>query len=179
MSTAAALDSDASASPAHAKHPRLATLPASNRARATNDPSYVPGLNRCLPTARRVRDLILAYLAKLGGPEAVDHATMAAVKRAAELAATCEMQRARALSGRKVDLHALSRLEGTTARALRDLKLHQPHKPAAPSLQEYLAARAAAASAPPASGAAKPGVPAPQPRRRASCPANAPGGHRR
>jgi hypothetical protein len=157
---------------------RLDAVARNSRARATNDPSYVPGLNRCLPTARRVRDLIVAYLAKLGGPEAVDHATMAAVKRAAELVAACELARARALNGRKVDLAALSRLEGTADRAVRALRLDKPRAAPVPTLAEYLRDKAAAASAPPASGATVPGAPAPQPRRRASGLANAPAGHR-
>lgn len=97
------------------------------------------------PTAKRRKDLISDLVGALGGPERVTPVQMSAVVRAAELAVLAAETRARALSGdTTVDMVALVRLEGASARAIK--ALHLPAHgdgPKSPSLSDYVARKAA------------------------------------
>ena len=93
--------------------------------------------------AKRTKRLIAEYVAMLGGPEAVDAATLAAVKRAAELMVVAERARAAALRG-EADLDNLVRVERLSELAVRRLHLDCKRGPAGPTLAEYLAQHEAA-----------------------------------
>jgi hypothetical protein len=89
-----------------------------NRSRVTNDPAKNRGDRSSKATARRVRDLYIAFLARLGhGPH--DEITQAGALRWAELTAICEVLRSRALAGEEIDANSITRLESTAARAER------------------------------------------------------------
>jgi hypothetical protein len=97
------------------------------------------------PTAKRRKDMIADLVAALGGQERVTAVQMNAIVRAAELAVLASATRARALSGdATVDMQALVRLEGASARAILALKLPaQGEGPKTPTIAEYAARRAA------------------------------------
>jgi hypothetical protein len=100
--------------------------------------------------------MIADLVAALGGQEHVTAVQMNAVVRAAELAVLASATRARALSGdAAVDMAALVRLEGASARAIQALKLPAPDiGPRPQSLHDYLAAKAAQKAASAADGGA-------------------------
>jgi len=88
-------------------------------------------------TARRVKELAAGYIAQLGGGD-VDAATLAAVKKAAELVVVAEKLRGRALRGESIDLSEMVKVQGVADRAVRALGI-KPGKPVLPSLAEHLA----------------------------------------
>lgn len=90
-----------------------------NRSRVTNrPPTNRPGRSAAA-TGRRVRDLYVAYLERVG--RSSDPIVQAQALRAAELTALCESLRARALAGETFDTNDLTRLESTANRAERAL----------------------------------------------------------
>jgi hypothetical protein len=91
--------------------------------------------------ARRVKALQAQFLAALGD---IDETTVERVRTLAELTATAEAMRTKALGGDEVDLGALVKLENTVARARRELLAAVKRKPAPTALAEYLARRASA-----------------------------------
>ena len=86
--------------------------------------------------ARRVKALQAQFLAALGD---IDETTVERVRTLAELTATAEAMRTKALGGDEVDLGALVKLENTVARARRELLAAVKRKPAPTALAEYLA----------------------------------------
>jgi hypothetical protein len=115
-------------------------LPCRQRARRTNDP--LADTNTNTARGRRIADLVRAYLRALGNPIEIER--QAAVIAAAELQVLAEEARASALkqSNGGADLDQIVRVQGAADRALRRLGI-KPGKPAAPSLAEHLAKRAA------------------------------------
>jgi hypothetical protein len=92
--------------------------------------------------AKRFRALVLAYEAEIGGN--LTEAERGLVEQAALLQLRCEQLRADVIAGKPVDDDLLIRLASTSRRALS--KITAKAKPAAgETLQEYLAAKAAAA----------------------------------
>ena len=66
-----------------ASSPAIAKL--KGRARATNDPTYVPLASRHRAQSRRRRDLVAIFLDALGGRAAVSELQLVQVRKAAEL----------------------------------------------------------------------------------------------
>jgi hypothetical protein len=98
--------------------------------------------------ARRRRELIAAYTNALGGDAALTEGQRVDIRKAAELVALAEDCRALAMQegpGGAGAISALVRLESSSTRAVRALRLPEP-KAAAPAqtLQDYLADRHAA-----------------------------------
>ena len=88
--------------------------------------------------AKRVKELAASYIARLGGRN-VDAATLAAIQKAAELAALAEELRGRALRGEAVDLGEMVKVEGVADRAARALGLDRLKRDNDDrSLDEYL-----------------------------------------
>ena len=75
----------------------VAIAKSKGRARATNDPTYVPLASSHRVQARRRRDLVSIYLTALG--ESVTDLQLVQVRKAAELTAAAESLRARVLAG--------------------------------------------------------------------------------
>lgn len=130
--------------------PAIAAKPStSNRARVSNDPRYVAGVSGRTPEGRRRRDLAQFFVDALGGPSAVTPVQLTDIRRAAELTSLAEETRAKALreGTSAIDLASLVRLEGAASRAVRALGIKSTAGgPKPPTLQEYLAARAARAA---------------------------------
>jgi hypothetical protein len=123
----------------------IATRPATTRSQITNRPLRLRGLDGRSGSGRRRRDLIEAFAEALGGRQGLSDVRMIDVRRAAELVAVAEEARAEALKqgGASVDLNTLVKLEGMADRATRKLGIKAPDKPAAPSLAEHVARKAA------------------------------------
>ena len=80
-----------------ASSPAVAKL--KGRARATNDPAYVPLASSHRAQSRRRRDLVAIFLDALGGRVAVSELQLVQVRKAAELTTAAEAVRARVLAG--------------------------------------------------------------------------------
>ena len=80
-----------------ASSPAIAKL--KGRARATNDPAYVPLASSHRAQSRRRRDLVAIFLDALGGRAAVSELQLVQVRKAAELTTAAEAVRARVLAG--------------------------------------------------------------------------------
>lgn len=91
--------------------------------------------------ARRYRDLVAGFRHDLGRHPST--AEQALIAQAAALVMQRERLAAEVAAGRDADPRAMVRLAGALGRTLRELGLSKPPKPAAPSLREHLAARAA------------------------------------
>jgi hypothetical protein len=101
----------------------VAIAKSKGRARATNDPSYVPLASSHRVQARRRRDLVSIYLTALG--ESVTDLQLVQVRKAAELTAAAESLRARVLAGEvtAAALEVVVKVEGEARRAVRALNL--------------------------------------------------------
>ena len=111
-----------------ASSPAIAKL--KGRARATNDPAYMPLASSPRAQARRRRDLIAIYIGAVGGRAAVSELQLVQVRKAAELTAAAEAVRARVLAGdATADLDALVKIEGEARRTLRALGIERPKPP--------------------------------------------------
>jgi len=87
--------------------------------------------------ARRSRELAAAFAAALGGQ--LTEVQSAAVQRAAEMIALCEVARAEAIRAGRPDPDGLVRLESAASRALRQLGLRStPQRAAGPTLGSLL-----------------------------------------
>ena len=94
---------------------------------------------------RRLRDLIAAHTADLGGDDLVTEAEMRLVRRAALLTIQCEMMdRKFALNdgdASESDLNTYQRITNTLRRTLESLGLSRRTRDVTPSLAQYLASR--------------------------------------
>src|SRR5687768_15605469 len=95
--------------------------PEKGRARSTNRPQFVPGLDLRSPAARRYKDLIASFTNALGG--ILTDAQQVAVQRAAGLTVAAEESRAKAMRGEPVEIADLVKLENLADRAVRALNI--------------------------------------------------------
>ncbi len=101
-------------------------------------PTALDGRTRA---ARRVAAIAADLLTTLGAEP--DRATMLRIRRCAELLATAESLRAKALEG-EADCNtiaAIVKIENAASRCLRELGLNEPRQAPTPTLAQYLAAR--------------------------------------
>ena len=119
---------------AHTPQERVRTL----RAKATNDPFFLPSSATRRAQIRRRHDLVAFYIEACGGA-AIGDLMLVSVRRAAELTVAAEMARAQLLNG-QADPAIVVKLEGEARRAIRALGLKVDAKPPAPLLRERLAA---------------------------------------
>jgi hypothetical protein len=134
---------------------RPANAKLKGRARATNDPAYVPLASSHRAQSRRRRDLVAIFFDALGGRAAVSELQLVQVRKAAELTTAAKAVRARVLAGdATADLDALVKLEGEARRAVRALGIlsSPPHVSGTVSLTRRAVAFA---------GAKPPRLPAP------------------
>jgi hypothetical protein len=116
------------------------------RPRRTRGGTELPRIDHRSVTARRFRALIDGFERDLGGgPLSVDDQTL--IKQAAHLVLANERLQAEIASGQPVDADALVRVNSEARRAVSALRARAAKsKPSgASALQEYLAAKAAAA----------------------------------
>jgi hypothetical protein len=119
--------------------PRMQTA----RAAISNGTRLLEGVDGRSASARRYRDLVESFTADLGG-FGLTNADMALVRQAAATTMRAEQLQAEIVRGDAVDSDMLVRLSNASARILAALRAKRPGKPTGPTLQEYLAQRAAA-----------------------------------
>jgi hypothetical protein len=107
------------------------------RARTTNRPTVVHGLDMRTNTGRRYRDIMAGLTAALGGE--LTEPQRFAVQRAAGILVAAEEMRAKAMRGDKIPVTGLVKLENLATRALALLDLPKPGSKRGPTLEEYWA----------------------------------------
>ena len=105
------------------------------RARETNIPHAIAGLDGRSAAGRRLRDLIEVLEASVGGD--ADAETMIMIQRAAGRLMAAEQIRSRILRDDPVDISELTKLENLADRAVRALGI-KPSRKSVPDLSEYL-----------------------------------------
>jgi hypothetical protein len=117
-------------------------LPAPNRARVTNSPHKLRGIDGRSSQARRFRDLVAALTADAGGE--LDTGQAAQVRQAAMFLSQIEAMQESMTRSEAIDVELLVRLQNASARALKALP-RAPAKaaPKGTALKTYLAAKAA------------------------------------
>jgi hypothetical protein len=115
-----------------------------NRSRVTNGTALLPGnVDHRSAWARRLRDVIVAHVSDMGGPDSTSTAERSIIRRAATL--TVELERMESIfsaageaSADAIDLY--SRLAGNHRRLLEAVGLQRRSRDITPSLAQYLAA---------------------------------------
>jgi hypothetical protein len=115
------------------------------RTRVTNGREVLPNVDGRSLWVRRLRDLIAAYTADLGGDDAISESERSIVRRIATQVCSIERLEAKmALEGeasaRDIDLH--QRLSNTLRRNQEALGLKRRSRDITPSLDQYLARQA-------------------------------------
>jgi hypothetical protein len=107
------------------------------RSRFTNDPSFLPGVDRRTRDGRRYQDIVLAVAAEFGPANPV------ALRELAALRFTLEREQGAIVSGDRRSLEDLVRLTNTIERKERALRLAQRRQrlDKGSSLAEYLATK--------------------------------------
>jgi hypothetical protein len=133
------------------------------RSKITNGKQLIAGIDGRSTWVRRLRDLIALHVNDLGGIEAVSAAERSIVQRAATLTVELErMESAFAAAGEASaqDIDLYQRTANSLRRLLESLGLQRRAKDVTPTLQTYIAARAAEKAAAPPAGLAD-ALPAP------------------
>jgi hypothetical protein len=127
---------------------RADTIPAQPRQRSaiTNGHKLLPDLDHRGPWARRLRDLIGAHVADLGGYDACSQAELALIRAAAQLRLQLEFAEQQWVErydgvAPQSRLLAYQRVVGTLRRVLKTLGLQRRSRDVTPSLSQYLAAK--------------------------------------
>jgi hypothetical protein len=123
-------------------HQHLIRKSTQNRSAITNGSRLLEGIDGRSPLARRFRDLIKAYEAETGGN--LTEVERGLIKQGAALTIRAEQLQADIVNGKPVDSDALIRLSSTAKRILGAISAKAAkRKPAAPTLQDHIARRAA------------------------------------
>src|SRR5215213_10216404 len=96
-------------------------FPSRGRAKLTNRPYCIPGVDGRTKPARRYRDIVKQLTAALGVTG--DDGQQTSVRRAAGLLVAAEQARASLIRGENIDLADLVKLENAADRAVRALNL--------------------------------------------------------
>ncbi len=142
--------------------PALAAIKPQARSRLSNGSALLAGVDGRSTWARRLRDLIQLHIADLGGANAVSAAEASIVRRAAVLSVeleTMEGRFAQAGQASADDLDLYQRTAGNLRRLLESVGLERRQRDVTPSLQQYLARRAAELPAHASNGTTAGGVP--------------------
>jgi hypothetical protein len=130
----------------------VARTSTTNRSAVTNGSKLLVGIDGRCPSARRYRDLVAAFEAEIGGN--LTEVERGLVKQAAALTLRSEQMQADIVNGNPVDADALIRISSTAKRILGAIgEKATKRNPAAPSLHDHVARRAAERAIPRADGA--------------------------
>jgi hypothetical protein len=99
----------------------------------------VHGLDGRSSTARRFRDLRLAYAEDLGGRDALNEAQRTLIDQTAALQVQAERVQAAILRCERIDSDQLTRLANSVARNLSRLGIRCQRRVETPTLRDYLA----------------------------------------
>jgi hypothetical protein len=111
------------------------------RSRVTNHQDLLPGLDGRSSAARRFRDLVLAYLADMGGLDQCSEIKLGLLRRLAATTVQAELLEAQMVNGKPVDVATLCTLSSTVMRLSSRLGLERvPRDVSGPSLGDMLRA---------------------------------------
>jgi hypothetical protein len=134
------LESPPTANRSHDARDANAERPSTIRSRVTNGSKMVHGLDGRTASARRFRDLQIAYAGDLGGPENLGEAQRALIAQTATLQVQAERVQAAVLRGEQIDAEQLTRLANSVARNLVRLGLKgNNRRDTTPSLADIIA----------------------------------------
>ncbi|MCJ2087517.1 hypothetical protein MKK88_16230 [Methylobacterium sp. E-005] len=125
----------------------LSAMKARGRSKVTNGNRLLPEVDGRTVWARRMRDLIQAHTADLGGDSEMSEAERSLVRRAATLATELERLEAQFAAAGAADPETLDlygRQAGTLKRILEGLGLRRRPRDVTPDLREHIDARPAA-----------------------------------
>jgi hypothetical protein len=108
------------------------------RARVTNNQDLLPGLDGRTAAARRYRDLVLAFIADMGGLDQCSEVRLGLLRRLAATTVQAELIEARAINGEQVDVSLLCTLASTTVRIAARLGLNRVSRDVTLTLDQYL-----------------------------------------
>lgn len=115
-----------------------------SRSKVSNGTRLVDGVDGRSSSSRRFRDLCRALADDLGGEAGLTEAERLTVRNAAAVTVASEAMQGRILRGEPVDPDELTRLANASARLLGALRTKRTvRKPSGPTLQQYLAEKAA------------------------------------
>lgn len=86
------------------------------RSRVTNHEDLLPGLDGRSSAARRFRDLVVAYIADMGGLDQCSEIKLGLLRRLAATTVQCELLEAQMVNGEPVDIATLCTLASTSMR---------------------------------------------------------------
>lgn len=114
------------------------------RSRVTNGRDLLPGVDGRSLWIRRLRDVMSAHIADLGGDDAISEAQRSIVRRIGTMTVAIEKLEAKfaqdgEASDRGLDLH--QRMAGNLRRLLEAIGLERRSKDITPTLDQYLASR--------------------------------------
>lgn len=112
------------------------------RSRITNGKELLPGVDGRTLWVRRLRDVMNAHIADLGGEDAISEAQRSIVRRIGTLTVAIEQLEARFAtegggSDRSLDMH--QRMSGNLRRLLEAIGLERKSRDITPTLDAYLA----------------------------------------
>jgi len=117
-------------------------MKARGRSKVTNGSRLLPDVDGRTIWARRMRDLVLAHTADLGGDGEISEAERSLIRRAATIATELERLEAEFANAGKADPEALDlygRQAGTLKRILEGLGLKRRPRDVTPDLKTYAA----------------------------------------
>src|SRR6478735_4783158 len=94
----------------------LCELPSRARSAVTNHTGLLPGLDGRSATARRFRDLVLSYIADMGGLDRCSEIKLGLLRRLAAATVQAELLEARMVNGEEIDIGQLCTLASTAVR---------------------------------------------------------------
>jgi hypothetical protein len=108
-------------------------LPQARKPRArlavTNHKDLLPNLDGRRAEARRFRDLVLAFVADMGGLDCCSEIKLGLLRRLAAATVQAELLEARMVNGEQIDIPTLCTLASTTVRLATRLGLERRAKP--------------------------------------------------
>jgi hypothetical protein len=125
----------------------IVDMPPSARSRVTNGSAVLPDVDGRSTWVRRLRDVMALHLSDLGGSEAVSEAERSIVRRAATLTVELERMESEFANAGEADKGALDlypRTAGNLRRLLESVGLDRRAKEVTPTMERYLADKAAA-----------------------------------
>ncbi len=116
------------------------------RSRVSNGATLLPGVDGRSTWVRRLRDLIELHLADLGGPDACSEAERSIIRRASTMTVELERLEAKFATAGEAspdDLDLYQRTAGNLRRMLEAVGLQRRSRDVTPTLDQYLAGKAA------------------------------------
>jgi hypothetical protein len=108
------------------------------RSRVTNHKALLPDLDGRTSAARRFRDLVMSYIADMGGADRCSEIKIGLLRRLAACVVQSELLEAQMINGEAVDIGTLCTLASTTVRISSRLGLERVSRDVGPTLMDIL-----------------------------------------